>query len=35
MDYQLELTNIAKHYKNFVAVDGVDLQIAPEKSFPY
>ena len=29
MDYQLELTNIAKHYKNFVAVDGVDLQIAP------
>lgn len=29
MDYQLELVNIVKHYKNFVAVDGVDLQIEP------
>ncbi len=27
MDYQLELIDIAKHYKDFVAVEGVDLQI--------
>lgn len=27
MDYQLELINIAKHYKNFVAVDNVSLRI--------
>ena len=27
MDYQLELTNVAKHYKDFIAVDNVDLQI--------
>lgn len=29
MNYQLELTDLAKHYKNFVAVDGVNLQIQP------
>ena len=27
MDYQLELTNVAKHYRDFIAVDNVDLQI--------
>lgn len=27
MDYQLELIDIAKHYKDFVAVDSVNLQI--------
>lgn len=29
MDYQLELIDIAKHYKDFVAVDSVNLQIEP------
>lgn len=29
MDYQLELIDIAKHYKDFIAVDSVNLQIEP------
>ena len=27
MEYQLELINVAKHYKDFIAVDNVNLQI--------
>ena len=27
MEYQLELVNVAKHYKDFIAVDNVNLQI--------
>lgn len=32
MDYQLELIDVAKQYKEFLAVDSVNLQIEKEKS---